>query len=546
MSIYKEIHGFPFRDFTLKEFANWADVFSLNKKQNFLDMTFEHSTQIVYYHLAIENYEGAIRFLNYCTSTENQTIFLKSILNIDHSIPGDLKYIPNETFRNHIRDLFNLALINYVPAIIYISNLDPNYDRNIIDLDGPISKDNILYDLIKIKQNCASAQIDYYYLYKINKKIERIECYYSHSNSNQRRDWSILTTYELFKLIINGSENAMLIALSCQKRVNTYQTAEIKHKSTIISNKFLHKKVQDMDLPVIVEILKVFTGLYISQINELAIDNPLNLIEACLEQAYKYLTCGGNNAKLIIAYLEYFFKVNIRLAEHYESICGLILEECYKVGFVILPNMYYELRPNLYKRFPIESIENYVKTINNLVENFFWFKSDPSSTIIKHQIMCFYKLIDISPVLWKAACCVLGINLLARPDYVTDNILEKMLKIAPYLQYSQYLDYLIIPVKNMLEILNNLAIEYLNVFCEEVSQTKLKEIRQKIHDVDQKYREGTFEINHVIRVLLDICDFNQKYRNLLEIHYKYAPDGDAYCDIEADFYKIAKTSDKFL
>lgn len=378
MSFYKEICDIPFRDFNLKEFACWTEIFNLNKKQNFLNTTPEHSIQIVYYHISIENYNGAISFLDCCDPTNNQVIFLKLLFfftNISDVRPRAFGLISSLPFSSYHRDLLKLGLDNYVPALKRIGNV--NFINICIGLNvvpNIILVEDILADLIKIKQSCEQIQFDCYYIYHIDKRIEDLKCCISNPISPIGDTWitsPYLPLNDLFELISNGSEGAamnmfyIMTSFCAKMNGNTVEpTTQLEIKAKKISNKFLYKKLQNMDINTIIDILKAFKQLSLERINNLHIESPLNLITKCLNVAYYYLERQNFNVGLITAYLEYFIEEeDIGLPKCYKSICKPILSSCYNVGLLIVPDILYLTRSNIYKKFPIESMENYARVI---------------------------------------------------------------------------------------------------------------------------------------------------------------------------------------
>lgn len=581
MAFYKEINDMPFRDFTLSEFIRWRDIFSVFKKRDKLSketLTFEEAIQIVYYHLAIENYGVAIKFLNNCDQTNNHIIFLKLLLYFTETDQWDIYSTDQwdiysfgkarcEIFNTHHRNLLDLGLIQYPPALRKIGK--GHYIPTLIDDEFGIKfRKDLLNDLIQIKQNCAEQQIDEYYTNLIDKRIADIV---DHQDSeDMMQPWfSNPSPEELLKLAINGSEAATLIVIYswpiknyiAKQRPEDSDLLSLRIISKTSTKKLCNNKIQQLNISFIASILSLFRGRDIEKINELDVDSPLSLIMKCLDQAYRYLCKGGDNAGLIISYLEYFVKVGISLPERYKSICeSLLLDACYKSGFLILPILRHKNRINIYANSFANSLQpiskDVIPTINELVENFFWYRdpedsnlnvtTHPYVNVIKEddKIIYFCSLITLSPDLWQPSCCILGINLFAEPTYKThDDILEGILMIGKMRKLlHQHMYYLTIPVINLLKSLDDLVTEYKNIFHEEIDMIKLNEIHQKYDNILQKANDRTLEIGFVIRAILEISEFCQSYTANLKEHFKYQPNGVGYNDVAEDFYSRAKTN----
>ena len=584
MAFYKQIFNLPFRNFTFSDLACWKKIYLVEKSNNFIGASFESLVQIVYYELAIENYEYANFFINLCLKETKQDLsqikFLEplvyclcKVFSGNHYSSGWKYYLLDQ----HYENIFELALKKYDPALLFICDMH---------IRGPTIQSNILIDflekLTEIEKNLIEKNVDNYYLhnYKKNIKIFLERVYPTIRVDTSSNNIDVIDV--VVKLAIDGSELATIKALefskngygyydtfkirarmrcrSVKKYRNEMQRREILfNKISVISSKFFRNKIQQplRDYDAIVDLLRMYrTSAYAHSQHALIKEYPLKLVEECLTTLASYLMDGCDNLGITLAYLDFFANTDLVWDPQHDLLCRRLLLKCYENGILFLlcaDNGLIVCFNKIYQKWPVEQyeeivIKSCVPVMIELMLNHFWIqfpnKLNTPREVLK-RLFYFRTLLKMNPIWWKVCLCTLGINVLDGQLCVTQDLLLK--EIFDYFPENcsmarrrAFYENLKIVISSVMCDFRTMAQSYKNLFQRNENMDILDQMQKKYEDditeIVESPKEG-FSIKYVLDYVLDIAKFSQKYIKLINLHERYKPYGEYYFDIEAAFNK---------
>ena len=416
MSFYKEISELPFFDFTLKEFGTWRNLLEIVKLRNFADTDIEETIQIVYYQLAIRNYESASYYLNkfkpnQCKSVIHYQIrFLKVLLHFGETGSANNKG-EHTTFNSFYRELFNLGCEGYKPSMMNVGNIV------YLPLKEENTKPTMHEMLLKIKQNMENEKFDSYYISNVNKKIQGIEHMLNYSNffnllQLQQNNYNALDTIfkltfeSVLNLALEGSKRALLELLNTIGHIYSYDIpnyihttvcGDNDHPNTALSKMHTFKvtiknliaaKISEFDHHFINRILQIYKSTSSCELQHLMIE-PHDLIVLCLDKVHKTIKSSdrlSNTIGVVVSYSSFVAKTkaNFNTTTQYVT-CRSILFELYKEGLLFLPTPkergtlpYRSQTCDFHKlslsplRLSDEEYQCTIEPISELMNNYFW------------------------------------------------------------------------------------------------------------------------------------------------------------------------------
>lgn len=564
MDYYKDIYRRPFRDFTLTEFEKWRNVLRNCKMNNFVDVSDREMFQIVYYYLAIKNYDGASFFLDKCNSESNQFKFLKILFRL---VPenSDFFYFStgylNSNFNSDYMELFNLGVIGYRPAMLLIGGLHvmPAYPLEF--------KPTILDMLAKIIDNLLEGNIEFYFVH-IVQNIRNVML------NNKPNLVVVGTGFNELSTNWARSDGDLLNILKTHRYKHSGRLGLFRHDGCSLQNldeniidnatsgiiTLITEKIQEPDYNSIKGfVLKVYAE---------SLSNPspkcrilvhlINLTNECVNQLYQYIINGGENVNMMTSYLKFFLKIEgkVRFWKKHRAICKCLLLKCYSKGllFVRFPMNYYKgiIEESFYKVWPFEKEDNLAikEGVNNVVEfieNIFWFREIYGGTgwylrPFDPKIDEFHFLLELSPLLWKASMCMMGINLINKKWSFSRNIFEVGKQYEQFEAkrkgFRQKPLLLINVVENMMLELIMIKYRCESELMEDVDNVKLTSLGVMLRNFKQRVVTSTDYFSmfrEVLFILAQMDVFASTYRDKLDIHDKYKPNSIEYVIAKESF-----------
>lgn len=547
---YKEISNIPFRTFTLTEFGRWRNIFVVAKKNNFINLKFEDFMVIVYYQIALGNYEPALLFLDAYKTDDIQVTFLKSKLTV--AIYG---------YSIILKDDIEFSLKKHEPSISNVASLTT------IGRKTKPHMNDMLKKLAEIENIMSTTHFDPYYLPRIRNVIRSIE-----SDTGMGPGKIIIMGIPIDSTLKYASAGSTYALIEIIHRIGHSKSPDI---NTAIRNDgpkitgLIKNKIMELDYKIIFWMFYIFQNHTLDEMDGLPIDLKY-LIETCVDQVYKYILNGGDHIGLITGYLHFFAKTLIIFPPHYESICKPTLLNLYSKGF--LPLFESNVCGKVFITIDMECVYKKWKVDDNLdihmigdtIENIFgcteiYYRSLSKLERFSYndkytdvRLKTFFTILDIFPFWWKSAICVLGLNLFDAPnlqkqqeflDFLTRGFYSNVRSIRNAPEFTGLQLGLLGNVhKGLIDLREN----YKKTFKDDIETTKFaeldvtcQELKQKIDSEQLKliYLTGfnCFDMVCIMRVTLDIYNFGRKYLKHLKNHAKYQPGGSHYAAIEESF-----------
>ena len=582
MAFYKHIYNLPFRNFTFSDLACWKKIFLVEKSNNFTSASFENLVQMVYYELAIENYEFANFFINLCLKDTKQDLaqfkFLKPLV-LNMCRPSIASF--GTVWLNNWIDQLNgtimeLSLKKYVPALLFMCNM--RICPPVIRSDGNIIM-NFLEKLVEIESILIEMNVDNYYLYLYKKNVKIcLEILYPSIRVK------IPEIYDdtVVKLAINGSELALIEALEFSKNgyghYDIFKPSRMKfcrsvkkkkyrnemhrreilfNKISVISSKFFRNKIQRplRDYDAIIALLKT----YRTSPNALIKEYPLKLVEECLTILADYLVNGCDNVGITLAYLDFFANTDLIWDPQHDQLCKRLLLKFYENGLLFISSANGEILAcfdKFYQKWPIKQYEESVikacvPAMIELMLNHFWIEFPGkvrNQDLVYRRLFCFRQLFRITPIWWKVCLCILGIDVLDGQSCSTQDLLLNEIFGLRFIDYSfgrrgYCADEVKIVISSVMCDFRTIAQSYKNLFQRNENMDILDQMQKKYEDGLTEILESPnerFSMKCALNYVTDINKFSQKYIKLINLHEQYKPYGEYYFDIEDAFNKRAK------
>ena len=551
---YHEILSLPFVDFTLEHFCCWRNLLGVAIKRCFKNTTPTEFIQIVYYQLAIKNYENANYFIARCCQNNTQVRFLKVLLEGQSSFrhgSTNIYYCPFQFLYNTLVDL---GIKNYKPAMLEIGSIQI---RNLLDdRDDRLIEERkqVLNKLGTIEKSLIETGSDVYNIESIKGHIDLI------GSVDERNSYVAMNN--VLRLSLAGSNAALLRFLSnlemrdnivkvpsfnnLLEAMNKFENYEIELKEV------LSRKILEPNYQIISKLLDVYSTFDVHSDNFMYTLDFRALLRICINQLYQYLLKGENHVGTMESYLNFLTKTKMRFDDPYISFCKTVALKCYSKGFLFY-HVFSKVNNWKIKKFyhdgsNEELIGDGVSVVANFVTNYFWVRGmceyvQVGSVFIEARICMFNFLLNISPSLWKVAVCVFGMNLFKTKRSFSREISLLYKKCYYPITWDDpvfigvHKDKFLWVITGMLLELSNLEATYLEELKEEVgSLIGLDSLREKCNLVLSNINCG--KCNNVYDVLLLLAEFDifsLPYRNILKLHKKYMPGSKQYLKIEQEF-----------
>ena len=579
MSYYKEIHSLPFVDFTMEEFIKWRNLLRLAKKNNFKN-NFKNTKndeiiQIIYYLLAIKNYDFAQFLLDKSESDEPCITFLKILLHFGDDVHQNHHYKSSscdQKFNMYHDKLFKLGEIKYVPALVIIGNI------NFI-LVWPTDDDartKIIRQLSQIEQNMIDMHMDIICLKTVRKIMHHLT-----SDVNLK---GCITSEHIVDFCMAGSDASLLILLNRFDYIGGYESPN-ERTAYLVSNimdltKLLLDKISIPNWPIVLKSLHIYGRYnYNEQYAGWGYFDPRIIINNCIEQIYKYIDGSGDNVGIITSYLRFLSQTKMKLDDKYVELGRRIIRLFYSEGFILFPlssrdSSYSHINNNPYYEYGIGHhiytnlntfdqhdvlLEQSPKTVIDFVENYFLNGDVCSAKTVTHTRVCmFWFLLGISQKLWKEALCALGINLI-NTKTLRFSLISSMRKVTKS-SFSETVRTLEFPgcmnnhfcwglspmyndLKYIIEIVSvelmNIRDKYYLELAEKIDNIKVDELVQKCMFIKNKMNASTNsvtdDISEVILCCAEIDIFSLAYRIHLKLHEKFKPKGSGWFAAKKSF-----------
>lgn len=558
-------------DFTLKEFNVWKNLLSIAKKQRFINTSLQEFMQIVYYQLAIMNYKGAAYFLNKCQQDDNQVKYLRILMTFDidklfesgHSLSG---YTPPFTGLYDYFSVLELALDKYLPAMLLTRYFIQLYPITL----AVVAERGILDKLIRINQNMLEMNVDILFINLLKSNINILNSKISGPSQKFWTGIAYIKNINLFKIALEGSDVALLELLDELKYVRIEQNHLIFRRmasnwlrdidpiylltSFPIIKEILLNKILENNFKVVIGILKICG--YPNSVGNLD-DDIFDLLNPCIEQIYKHILNVGDNFQAIAEYLRVLSitNTNITITSKHEAICKEQVINVLSIGLLfhdLFRNTYRLIINDIYSKWPIET-DDLADTINyamvDLMENFFWLEEPDYETYFFSRRLHFLGfLFKLSPFLWKATLCVLGINTINyKRTFSSKLILIYKNHCEPPITFvsPRHICMILINIfTNMERELLELESTYLVQFGISIDKLKLNKLLLNCENARQLFtNSGSLEIEdnfETILFLFEMDIFCQEYRLHLNKHEKYKPGGKRYSNIVTHFNNIIR------
>ena len=589
---YKEIVDFPFRDYTLEEFSRWRDI--LKKAKNLTEgnkISVEDYIQIIYYQLAIENYDIAFTILETCNNLPGdnaQVIFLKLLLDIlftnvvsnnegkrTMSLSGDFEngkllglcqdnYRPAILLLGKHEKLSEVSQDNYRPAILLKGNNEKasNVNRTLID------------QLVRIEQVVLNNKLDKYYANNITNNISGLKFHLGEISSY---DDIHSDSLNMFRFALEGSDVYLLRVVAFCITVDTKKPSKSEDTNAdclMFVEQHAHnfeqrliEKISTPDYLFILNLLHLFVDIDFEKEFEGNHFDYLGLIDRCLSKVYDYLVNSGNNVEIILGYLGFISTAKAKIQDNYVSICEKILFNCYSAGLLYLPitfgnrcdiqNIYVCWKFN---RNHADFVNSCVPVVFDLVGNYLgWNNRYATEQSYKNmdvygnfsidlKIRLFDFLIETSPLLWKAAVYVFGIDLINNINLVSaetyhhiDEIVKQNMEKKHQVAQTIGKHFVSQTIENLIIVLNYTVFDltdhdsYFEAFGENVDKDLLETLKTKGRTLKQNLIRKGNNLCDILLFLFEVVEFNKRYEERLNIHDKYKFDGDQYNTIKNDF-----------
>ena len=578
----------PFRDFTLTEFDTWRATLTLTlcKNTNFEGMTLGQNMQVVYYYLALSNYDRAFFFLNFgpCIETKDDHVaFLRILISQDRSDYHYVRFRASD-FNEDFRKILPLCVKGYHPALLFINRLEDDFlfrDCSNISVESFMERltkinpsatpTDVLNMLILIEKNMINSDVDEYYVKNAQTKINQIKSLIHQTNDMatnvdiisssfpdfefNNKSWEI-SIETIFLFALRGSDVALLQILRLDFKIaarilsknksDEYRFSMANNGGTINNIKaILINKINQLNIKIICALIENYRQVQQKDQKRMFLHSP-HLINKCISRIYNYLLNGGDDFRTLEVYLNFFSDKNIEDGPRYYALCKNLVTLIISKGFLFLPftNSYRRFEI-IYKKFlnnePLT--KNSINTITDLVENCFCLKlftdvvkidelvatNDPN---IKSKT--FYFLLNLSSQLWEASMLVLGANFKDGILYDTFAFNDKLINSMLTRNENQYKE----------DCYNYVT----SVICQRLSDTILKhnKIFQNNMCIDMSdfiNKKGTdmsttFDKLYVSNKLLmfqNICELVMPLIRDIIIHEKYKPGGVNYLMAKDDF-----------
>lgn len=582
MAYYKKIYSLPFNDFTLTEFRKWRDVLSVVKIKHFEKITFEETIQIIYYQLAIRNYENAIFFLNKCKTTvlpeyvedEHQVTFLKILCHFEDYMISSRHH---QTFDKYYVGLFNLGEIKYEPALLVIGCISflPAYPDEL--------EITILNTMVRIEINMVAIKMDFHHIENVRNNMNRIKHKMEDIYHSPQLETDFCYTKKLVDLALGGSDTALLKLLFKLKNVSKEKDTSdsdwiyhimntdgnLKHLVHSLSDikNLLKKKILKKDYKFCVELLDLYksnTQHNLSGYEQII--NPRDFIYLCVDQIYDHLSGACDNVEIIRAYLSFLSGTNMEISSEYRELGARRLLDLYSSGLLLFPLFGYKGSNAIYNMCKIDQYnENIVNRgiplIVELIENYFWSRTLCDNRIVDDErffidgdkILFFYNLLEISNLLWKAAICIFGINLNNTNLRLSSDLLSSYISNGKYGSTTNMeIDIDMIPqiycywgnlIENMVKELRNLESIYVGELMEDINNIEFGALLLRAKQLCNKIQNRVLcypkHISKIIVLLLEMDVFSSTYKDQLYLHEKYKPNGEGYSSAKCHFNATA-------
>ena len=566
MSYYKEIHSLPFVDFTMGEFIKWRNLLRLAKKNNFKNTKNEDIIQIIYYSLAIKNYNFAQFLLDKCETDEPCITFLKILLHFGDDVHQNHHYKSSscdQKFNIYHDKLFDLGVIQYVPALAIIGNINfllvwPT-DNN--------ARTKIVVQLSQIEQNMTDMRMDVIYLETVRKIMHNLI-----SDVNLK---GCITAENIVDFCMKGSDASLLILLNKYDYMGGYSGAN-ERTAYLVSNimnitKLLLDKISTSNWPIVLKSLQIYTQYYNEERhNHWEYFDPRIIIHNCMEQLYKYIDGSGDNIGIITSYLKFLSQTKMKFDDKYVELGRRIIRLFYSEGFILFPmssrnSSYSQINSKLYHEYGTGHniytklntfdqhdvlLEQSPKTVVDFVENYFLNGDVPFnvSTLVSVRIYMFWFLLGISQKLWKEALYALGINLINTKRLLSGTIGSSLVSGCRYNPFCVGLS----PMYNDLKyIVERISIELMDIhdkyyleLAEKIDNVKVDELVQKCtfirNKLDKTANSFNSDIDKVILCCAEIDIFSLTYRIHLKLHKKFKPKGSGWFAAKKSFLNKTK------